>query len=307
MATIAEIINLVSAGATSVLGTGTKGFRPSLKKVTTLWLLSSGFKLDKTRVLDEDYVGELQESGDLIVVKGIRAFTDNSEEDQNETLEDGTMAVTRLGLYSFAINFINGMYFHAALHSLSGFSNYDILMIDRDGSVLGTESSDGSIKGFTVGMLQADKLTFASDTTAAREGLRFQLLDRAELDKEYAFIHHNELDFNPNRVEGINEVLITYPSVPADAATTFAVKAVRKQDRQPVTGLVVTNFLVTKGGATITPTGVAEVNGVYTFTVDALATNDELAVQLYTSAGNTNVVTLDQDKYKSNEATATVV
>src|SRR5690606_3006574 len=163
MATISEIRNLIDCGGNSVLGSGLRGCRAFFAKVATLWLLPSGFVLDPDRELDEEYIRELQVEGNLIVISGIRAFTDESQDNTLEELEDGTSSVARLGLYQFQANFINGLYFNTFLNSISGFSNYDILFIDRMGSILGTESLNGSLKGFTTGMIQAQRVTFATD------------------------------------------------------------------------------------------------------------------------------------------------
>lgn len=308
MANIANIQNLIACGAVSVIGTGTKGCRPFLKKVSALWLTPAGFQFDNARDLDEEYVAELQAAGNLIVLTGIKAFTDNTPDNSTEELEDGTIQVTRLGKYQFAANFINGFHFNKALASVSGFGDYDTTFVDIDGSVLGTQSLSGRLKGFTTGMIQSDKITWATDTTGQREGVKWQFLERSELDTDYVLIQSSQLDFNPNRVTGINEVELSIPVVPASAATTFAVKAVTSQDGKPFIGAVLANFLVTKNGTTVTPTGVAESpSGTYTFTVAALAVNDVLTVDLYDSVNTVEVITLDTTLFKSKVVSATVV
>lgn len=307
--TIAEIINLVDHGVGSVLGTGTKGSKPFLKKVSCLWLIPQGFVFDPARELTYDYAQELQAQGKIIVLKGIRAFTDNTPDDTIDELEDGTKSVARLGLYEFVMNFINGLHFHAALHSLSSFGNYDVVMWDREGNGLGTVSTNGSLKGFTAGMVQASKLTWPTDAASQREGLGLQLLDRSELDQDYAFLQREKVGWNPNRMDGINEVILSFPSAPVAAATTITVEAVTAQDRQPFTGADFADFLLKKNGTTTNPTAgddSAEA-GTYVLTVSALSTNDALAIELYDNVNNNSVIKIDTDQYKSNTATATVV
>ena len=101
-------------------------------------------------------------------MKGAKTFTDNSSEDIIETLEDGTKQVATLGLYEFALTFINGLAFFAALHSLNSFGSYNVLFVDRDGNILGTKSDSGSLKGFSLNMLQAMKLSFPSDSVGQK-------------------------------------------------------------------------------------------------------------------------------------------
>ena len=101
MAVIQNILNLVECGLAATLGTGTKGCKPFFKKVYSMWLTPQGFTYDKSRTLDATYINELKAEGKLIVLKGIRTFTDNTPDDDVETLEDGTEDVVKLGLYKF--------------------------------------------------------------------------------------------------------------------------------------------------------------------------------------------------------------
>jgi hypothetical protein len=154
MAAQNTIYNLVLCGLSAVLGTGTKGCKQFLKKATALWFVPDGFEFDGAETLDETYIKLLQAQGNLIALKGAKTFTDNSGEDVIETLEDGTKQVATLGMYEFALTFINGLAFHAALHSLNSFGSYNVLFVDRDGNILGTKSASGNLKGFSLNMLQ---------------------------------------------------------------------------------------------------------------------------------------------------------
>lgn len=307
MATLANIQNLIACGSAAVLGTGSRGCRPFLKKVSSLWFTPAGFEYDGARDLDEEYVRELQAEGKIIVLNGIRAFTDNTPDNTNEELEDGTIQTLRLAKYQFQANFVRGFHFNAALASLSSFGNYDTTFVDTDGNVLGTESLAGNLKGFTTGMIQSDKITWASDSAGQREGLQWQLLERAEVDTDYVLIQRTQLDFNPNLVDGVNEIKLAM-TTPVSGATTLVVKATRAQDGGAFVGAVLANFLVQKDGATIAPTGVAESpNGTYTFTVPATALNEVYTADLFNSIDNVEVITMDNTPYKSKVTSATVV
>lgn len=309
MATLSNILNLVKCGAGAVLGTGTKGCRPFLKKVSAIWLTPAGFKFDGTKTLDLEYVQELQATGKLIVLKGVRTFTDNSQDDTIDELEDGTKQVARLGLYEFMLEFVNGLYYNAALNTLNSYGNYDISFVDREGNILGTEASDGSLKGITAGMIQAQRLMWATDSQAQRERIAFQLLERSEIDKDYVFIQREQLDFNPQQVDGINEVVLSYAVAPAATDTTLTIKAVTKQDSKAFTGADFNDFLVKKNGTTANPTAGDDTAtaGTYVLTVASLAANDVLVTDLYDNVNNRDVIKLDTDLYKSDDITATVV
>lgn len=308
MAQIGNILNLVMCGLSAAIGTGTKGCKPFFRKVSEIWLTPQGFVFDKARDLDGEYLQELQSKGDLIVLKGVRTFTDNSSDDQIETLEDQTEQVTALGLYKFTAEFVNGLYFNAALNSLNSFGQYDMIFVDIDGNILGTKAQNGSLKGFTTGMIQAARLKWATDTQMQREGLSFQFLKRYELDSNYVFIQKQD-DFDPRLLDGINEVVLSL-TPPVNAETTATVKAVRKQDGHAFVGASYTDFLFTESGATNNPTAGDDsvTPGTYVLTgFTAFSTGNPVTSRLYDNAENVIVISNDGDLYKSNIATATVV
>lgn len=308
MAAQSTIYNLVQCGLGAVLGTGTKGCKQFLKKATSLWFVPDGFEFDGTATLDEAYAKQLQAEGNLIVLKGAKTFTDNSSDDIIETLEDGTKQIATLGLYEFALTFINGLAFHAALHSLNSFGSYNVLFVDRDGNILGTKASSGNLKGFSLNMLQAMKLSFPTDSVGQKEGIGFQLSNRQELDTDYIYISSNLLDgFQPQMLDGINEVVLGFAQVPSDGDTSLVVSAKLKQNQKPFKGADTADFLLTKDGSTLTQTVSEAPDGFYTFTVAAVALNEVITSKLFNSVLNNSVVNMDGDLFKSQEASTIVV
>lgn len=312
MANLSAIKNLVECGAGASLGTGTRGCKPFFAKAVSAWILPQGTLLDDNVALDLTYAQQLQAEGKLIVLNGVRNFADNTPDDVTEELEDGTKAYIRGGKYEFSMDFINGLHFHAAVHSLSSYGAYDIMLVDRNGNVLGTkDASTGQLKGFTVGMMQGGKLTWGTDSTQQRESIMMQLLNRNELDRDYVFIDNSNLgDFDATALEGVNQVTLSFEAAPANLDTTLTVKAVRAQDGAAVTGLAFGDFVLTVNGSTSNPTAddsEATGAGIYVLTISALATNDVLSLSLYDNANNRSVVTLANVLYKSNDLTATTV
>ena len=307
MALLNTIYNLVECGATAVLGTGTKGCKQTLKKAASIWITPQGFKFDGTQTLDETYIQLLQAQGNLIILKGLTTFTDNSSDDIIETLEDGTKIVTTLGLYEFAVVFIKGLGFHAALHSLNSFGSYDMLFVDRDGNILGTKATDGSLKGFSVGMMQANKLTWPSDAAGQKEGIMFQFTTRAELDTNYVYIQQTQLGtYEPQNQDGINEVVLD-GAVPVDSATTWVVTAVSKNNYNAWTGGLTGDFKLTRDGVVEAQTVVETPDGTYTFTVASIGSDEVWTVALYDTANSRTVIVKDTDLYKSNTDTETAI
>jgi len=309
MSALNTIYNLVECSGASVLGTGSSGCVQDLKKVVSLWITPDNFEFSGTETLDEDYVQQLKAEGNLIILNKIKTFTDNSSEDIVETLDDGTKQVATLGLYEFMAKFIKGSAHQAALTSLNSFGAYRMCFVDRENNIMGTGQSENTFKGFSVGMLQGGKYEFATDSTGAKQSIMFQFTDRTEFDLDYVFISKEQLEpYRPLREDGIHEVVLSYASVPANASTEIVVKATMKQNGQPFTGAVQSNFLITRQGATITPSGFAESpNGTYTFTVTANSTNDVITSRLYDSSNNRAGIVLSDDVYKSAIVSTTVV
>lgn len=308
MATIGNIINLVECGLGDVYGTGTYGCKQFIEKTVSLWVVPDGFAFDSAETLDETYAQELQAAGNLIVLKGVKTFTDNSSDDIYETLGDGTKQVATLGLYEFGVTFINGLYFHSALHSLNSFASYNILFVDRSGNILGTQNSDGELMGFSTNYLQGARLMFPTDSTGQKEGIAFQLSTRSELDTNYAFVSNTQLaGFQPQRLDGINDVVLSL-TAPENTDTTIVVTAKTKQNQKPLTGAAIANFLVTDQGSTATISNTAESpDGTYTLTIPAVDTGDVITVRLYNSVDSVGVIELDNRLYKSNTSSATTV
>jgi hypothetical protein len=300
MALLNTIYNLVSCGTAAVLGTGTKGCKQFLKKATSIWITPQGFKYDGASTLDETYAQLEQAKGNLIILKGIKTFTDNSSDDVIETLEDGTEQVATLGLYKFMATYINGLAFHAALHSLNSFGSYDVTFVDRDGNLLGTKASDGSLKGFSVGMLQGGRLAFPTDAVGQKESISFQFTVRKELDSDYIYIQQSQLGtFQPQNLDGVNEVELA-GAVPADLATTWVVTAKSKQNQNAWIGGLTGDFELTRDGVVESQTVVESPNGTYTFTVAAIGAAEVWAVRLYDTGNTREVILKDTDLYKSN-------
>jgi hypothetical protein len=299
MALLGTIYNLVECGTSAVLGTGTKGCTQFLKKATSLWITQKGFKYDGASTLDEEYAQLEQAKGNLIVLKGIKSFADNSSDDTIETLEDGTKQVATLGMYEFTATFINGLAFHAALHSLNSFGSYDISLVDRDGNIIGTKASDGSLKGFSVGMLQGSRLAFPTDSVGQKESISFQFLVRKELDSNYIYIQQKNLgSFEPQNLDGVNEVEVV-ASIPASTSVVFTAKS--KQNQNPWVGGVIGDFQVTRDGVAETVTDVTEAPaGTYTLTVATLVAGEVITVGLYDIANSRDVIVQDATLYKSN-------
>lgn len=305
---LSNILNLVSCGAGALLGTGTVGCKPFFRKVSSLWLLPSGFVFDPNTNLTLEYAQTLQSQGNLIILEGVENFTDNTPDNITEEFESGIKKHVRKAKYEFSAQFSKGMYFNAALDYLNSDGSYSIILVDVDGNLLGTKSLNNSLQGFTLGMLQKEKLIWATDSAAQREGIMMQLTVPNEFDRDYVFIQRSQLDFNPQSLDGVNECVVSL-SVPTNGATTLTVVVKRKQDGGGVTGIPSNQFLVTVNGNTNNPSSVTEGSGgSYVLNgITAVATNDTVTARLFDNANNRSIINLATTLFKSNTATEVVI
>lgn len=313
MATISDILNVVQCGLGNTLGTGTKGRPMNLKKTASFWFTTKDFKFDSTRTLNNAYIEELKASGDLTIVKGIKTFEDNSSDDTIETLSDQTSSVASLGLYQFNVQFVNGIYFQAALTSLRSFGTRNVIFVDVENNIFGTKASDGSLKGFSTNMVNPGRLSFPTDSEGIqKQSLAFQLSERDEVDKNYIFIDKCSLEdgFYPKTIDGVNEVVLSFTAEPTNTSTSISVKATLKQDGSAFTGASYTDFLITKDGTTSNATAGNDnaTAGTYVLTVgSSLSTDDELEISLYDNTNSRKGIVLDSEVFKSNTASVVVV
>lgn len=306
MATLLSILNLIACGADAVLGTGGRGCKAALERVSAIWLLPTGTVLDGTQVLDATYVQLLQAEGKLIVLRGVQSWADNTPDDVTEDLEGGTKLFVRGAKYEFEASFINGLDFNAALNTLSSQGSYDAIFVDVSGNIMGTKSLTGDLKGFTLGMVRSKKLTWGSDTAAQREGLMIQLLERVEVDKDFAFIQGDQLNFSPTSIDGVNQVDINL-SAPV-AGTSITATAKMRVGGKPFTGVAFGEWRSTLNGVTSNPTAGNESSpGTYVLTVPTIATNDVVTLELYDVANNRSIVSIDSALWKSNTDSETAL
>jgi len=293
-------INTVNCGANGVLGTGLAGCRIDRKRVTALGLLQKGYVLDQE--INKDYLRSLQESGVLIMLQGVVSFEDATADDNIITRAgSGIKVVAGKNPYEHTVTFDNGINFHKALTSLSGYGDYDLILFDVDNSMFFTVTKSGNPKGFTLGMFENGKYMGANGTDASSQTITLQLIERAEIDERMSWKTSEFLDFSYGELTGVNEVLITVD--PIVAGTSIVLSAFLLDKTHPVEGLLFGDFTVTKNGVANNPT-VATYSALtkkYTLTVGAMIATDIVEVSL-----NGIILTLADVLYKSNVAIAVV-
>lgn len=294
-------INTVNCGANGVLGTGLAGCRIDRKRVTALGLLQKGFVFSQE--IDKDYLRSLQEDGTLVMLQGVVSFEDSTADDNIITRAgSGIKVVAGKNPYEHTVTFDNGINFHKALTSLSGYANYDLILFDVDNSMFLTVTKSGSVKGFTLGMFENGKYMGANGADASSQTISLQLIDRSEIDDRMSWITSDKLDFSFGELTGVNEVLVSVNPI-VTTSTSIVLSAFLLDKTHPVEGLLVGDFAVTRNGLAIVPSAVSysSTTKKYTLTVSANITADIITVSL-----KDIVLTLADALYKSNTVTVVV-
>jgi hypothetical protein len=295
-------INTVNCGGIGSLGTGLAGCRADRKRVVSLGLLEKGFNF--TTMVDKASMRNLQVAGRLVMLQGVVSFTDNTAEDNIITRPgSGIKVVAGKNPYEYAVEFDNGINFHKALTSLSGYGNYDLVMFDVDNSMFMTVTKAGVPKGFTLGMFENGKYTGSNGTDASSQTISLQLVDRAEIDERMSWIKTENLDFTASELTGVNEVLVTVDPI-ATASTSIVLSAFLLDKTNPVLGLLAPNFAITRNGLVIVPSTIVfnAVTNKYTLTVTANAIGNIITVALQ------GVILTPADVlFKSNSAKVVVI
>lgn len=305
MSTITEDINSGLCSLDTIIGAETS--KTCISQITAakaIWAIAPGEKFNA----GQTYVSELSRlilAGKLQILTGVNSFEENGGEDTTETQADGTQFVTNEGKYSFLATYTNGMFFNKALHTLKGFRKWNIIIVTNEG-IWGTKSTDGSLEGFTTGMIQPAKLQLGSNSAGQKEGLMFQFVDRPELDSDFAHI----VNTNARKETGVTQIELSLVNAPATTDTTVAVKAVFAQNTSEAFSGVAdyASFIQSIDGGASNPTAGDDsvTSGTFVLTVAALASGEKGLLSLGTG-NNYVVVGVDGDHYRSNVLSYTVV
>ncbi|WP_347216717.1 hypothetical protein [Chryseobacterium sp.] len=229
---------------------------------------------------------------------GTIKFFSAEDADVDPTFTDsstGESTKQTLGIKKWNFMFNKGNCFQNELQKLDKSERYSIFLVMQDGSVLGALLKDGKIKGFDVKLFTGIKKV----KTAAEGGgsaLRVDLLPDAMKywQGQSVLFESNEIDFTQlNPVVGVS---IDIVSALVAAATSTKVKITNLCAKSVVSGLTTpANWKLSRNGVLEAITAVTEVNGEYTFTHTALATNDKVFFVI--NEAGYPVYVLDTDYY----------
>jgi hypothetical protein len=273
-------INTVDCSQSGVKGTGLAGCKKDRKLVTALGLVQKGYKFNA--VIDKTYMRQLQKEGKLIMLQGVVSFEDNTADDNIITRAgSGIKVIAGKNPYEYTATFDNGINFHKALTSLSGFNAYDLILFDVDNTMFLTITKANEPKGYTLGMFESGKYMGANGTDASSQSVVLQLTERAEFDDRASWVENSKLDFSYGELTGVNDVILTVDKI-ITASTSIVVSAFLLDKIHPVEGLLVADFAITRNGTAIVPSAITynSTTKKYTLTVTSNTTADIVTVDL---------------------------
>jgi hypothetical protein len=257
--------------------TGLAGCSFDWDRIETIELSNRNFRYEDAQ--DLAYIQAQQTLGNLIIVKGFESFA-NVTPDANINTVDGSgfKSVTGEMPYEFTATKNSGVKAWEGIRTLNGKDRWNIAFYDVEGNKILTETKAGAVKGFGVKMFHVSYYKGKEGNNPAVQTLMLQLSDFREMER-MAYITGENLDFDPNDIDGINGVILNAnPVVSGATSLTFSAKLQDKSHN--VEGLLVSDFEFKKDGVVIVPSALAYLDGVYSATVPATVTAEVYTFEL---------------------------
>lgn len=254
------------------------------------------------------YLNTLTKEGKAIPLTEGSSFEDLSAEDAITTNSSGVDRLNLKGLPKYKVMFEEGHEFYKELSKMTSFKAWDFIVGDENGNWKMAVNSNGDFKGFKGGQVIAEMTkTKAEGGDNESKSIIVQFLDRQEWDTDYSIFAATELGFQPDEVQGINPVNLTFLSEPADGDTTIIIKPVLSADNNTfVSGTENNSYIFTINGAVASITGLTEVSETsVSLTVPSLSEDDEITLTLKDSANSYGSIVGDVI-YGSSALTAVV-
>jgi len=303
-----DSLNVVNCDGGDIFGTGQAGCKFDWNRIRTIEVTRVGFKYEGKSL---EYIQQEQQKGNIIILQNIDSFLDATADPNIITREgSGLKYVPGENPYEFNVTFDNGVNFWKALRKLNSNGEYAVALYDTEGNKIFTQTKSGTVRGFNTGMFFTGKYVGKNGATATGQVLTFQIRDFKDMDNQ-VWITSDELDYSPDELDGVNDVVITLDPVVV-GATSLVFSPLLKDKTHLVEGLLIADFLVTRNNAgtitPITPTAISYNATTKKVTLTVPTTVAGIySVKLHDAVLNTDIiVTPDFGLAKSNEASALV-
>ncbi|SHF18604.1 hypothetical protein [Chryseobacterium vrystaatense] len=253
-----------------------------------------------TKTILDDFIQQ-----DMIIgTVEIDAAEDADVDPSYTDLANGKSIKNTDGVKKWNVTFYKNSCFQNEIQKLDKSERYAIFLVYQDGSVIGQQMKDGTIKGFDVRLFTGIKKV----KTAAEGGGSTLRIDLTPSAMKYwqgqsVVFEADDVAFDElNPITGIS-VDINAPLVAA--AVTTKVTISNKCADSAVSGLTTpANWKMRRNGVLEAVTAITELNGVYTFTHAALLANDKISFEI--NQAGYPVYVLDTDYYAGKSETEKV-
>lgn len=197
----------------------------------------------------------------------------------------------RDGKYRWRVQVQQDLCTHRAMGTHNG-GNQRVMFTDIESQLFGMDNPAGDFMGFTVSLINVEKLMISDGSAATRTPIYIILKNSKQVDKTGALIQADFVD----ELARLTDVEITIIGTPTATEIKASVKTVC--DETSILGLVVGDFIKkTAAGVVQSITSLTEANGVYTLVGTGwttgtleLDTPDQLTIQAY--EGTPAIVTI---------------
>lgn len=291
---MATLINVQNC-AKQLLGTGLLDCVIRKGKITSVIKTKPNWKFDPaTETFNLAYVVAQVQKGNFAPFLNTLDTVNNTPESYTKEYGDHAIAVVGNGKPQRSLEFDNGIYWHQAAASYSGFRNGGVIEIDANGNVWLQRNVAGTeLKGFDTNMFNVPTFTDPVNDETAKTFIMYQIRNEVAWTNQITMISKDTIGADLNEeLKGFNSVTITGTAttstitidVTSSGNLSFGINALDEDAlrvRNITTGLVVPLDAVTP---------VVDVNGRYTLepTTNITAGN-VIVVETYNAATSTNV------------------
>lgn len=188
----------------------------------------------------------------------------------------------RDGKYRWRVQVQQDLCTHRAMGTHNG-GNQRVIFYDIENQLFGMDNEAGDFMGFTVSLINVEKLMISDGSAATRTPIYVILKNSKQVDKNGVVMDADYIE-ELNRLTDVELTIIGSPS-----ATQIKVTVKTVCDETSILGLVVSDFIKKNAAGTVqTITSLTELNGVYTLVGTGwttgtleLETPDQLSIQAY--------------------------
>lgn len=188
----------------------------------------------------------------------------------------------RDGKYRWRVQVQQDLCTHRAMGTHNG-GNQRVIFYDIENQLFGMDNAAGDFMGFTVSLLNVEKLMISDGSAATRTPIYIILKNSKQVDKTGSIMSADYVD----ELNRLTDVELTIVGTPTATQIKVTVKTVC--DETSILGLVYTDFIKkTAAGVVQTIASLTEANGIYTLVGTGwttgtleLETPDQLSIEAY--------------------------